>query len=179
MLSRERGDIMEIDFRDYPDYLKIASELHTMWFRSLKDYNPDKTEALKQGSIALQLLEDLLRTGVTIESLQSIIDGELELQPSWQHIRLAPKDGTQVWLLLEDGRQVTGSWRMDEFTEDEPPQWFDDSHDDYSCGYASNPLTPVKFKVMTFNGSAEIPTPKEHRRTETRNKEMGKRKRVK
>lgn len=57
----------------------------------------------------------------------------------------APKDGTQL-LLLCAGRDVpdVGSWRKDDgFADNDEELWLDNSYDDFSCGYASRPLSPT------------------------------------
>jgi len=40
-------------------------------------------------------------------------------------------------------RAVFGSWRVDEGFSSKEPMWLDESYDDYSCGFASNPLEPT------------------------------------
>lgn len=43
----------------------------------------------------------------------------------------------------------TGSWRVDEgFSGNNNPLWLDDSHDDWSTGYASMPLNPIAWKPI-------------------------------
>lgn len=73
-----------------------------------------------------------------------------ELQ--WQPIETAPKDGRE--LLLFDGYVHLGSWTNDSNYPDEPKQWFDNSYDDYSCGYASTPLKPTHWLLKP-----SLPTP--------------------
>lgn len=54
----------------------------------------------------------------------------------------APKDGTML-LLWVNGRCEVGSWRKDDgFADNNGELWLDNSYDDFSCGYASRPLTP-------------------------------------
>lgn len=53
----------------------------------------------------------------------------------------APKNGTQL-LLWSGGGPTIGSWRRDANHPAEGPLWLDDSYDDFSCGFASRPLTP-------------------------------------
>ena len=70
----------------------------------------------------------------------------------WQPIETAPKDGRE--LLLFDGYVYLGSWTNDSNYPDEPKQWFDNSYDDYSCGYASTPLKPTHWLPIQT-----LPTP--------------------
>lgn len=64
----------------------------------------------------------------------------------WQPIETAPKDGTHVLLWCPwpwkpmAGRVSVGSFREDDYAQEDGPTWLDDSHDDFSTGYASTPL---------------------------------------
>lgn len=64
----------------------------------------------------------------------------------WQPIETAPKDGTE--LILFDEMVCIGSWRNDWNFQDEPKQWFDNTFDDYSCGYGSTPLKPTHWMPL-------------------------------
>lgn len=70
--------------------------------------------------------------------------------PQWQSIETAPKDGTQVRLWRPEIEEETiGSFRVDEgYSGDENPGWFDNTYDDYSCGYASTPLSPTHWMPL-------------------------------
>lgn len=65
----------------------------------------------------------------------------------WKIIDTAPKDGSLL-LLFDDGMYL-GSWRSDENYPEEDPSWFDNSFDDFSCGYASVPLSPTHWCEIT------------------------------
>ena len=60
----------------------------------------------------------------------------------WQDITTAPRDGTQVLLFSSKWGDIRiGSFRVDDgFTDHDYPEWLDNSHDDFSVGYASNPI---------------------------------------
>lgn len=72
----------------------------------------------------------------------------------------APKDGTQLllWCAGRDTPDV-GSWRRDEGFHDNSDEdfsggtkelWLDNSYDDFSCGYASRPLTPTHWSHINL-----------------------------
>ena len=69
----------------------------------------------------------------------------------WQLIEKAPKDGTQVLLWCNASRTgvEVGSFRNDysDWNRNDP-QWFDNSFDDYSCGYASKLLKPTHWMPL-------------------------------
>lgn len=69
---------------------------------------------------------------------------------SWRPIESAPRDGTQVRLWRPEIEEETiGSFRVDEgYSGDEKPGWFDNTYDDYSCGYASTPLSPTHWMPL-------------------------------
>lgn len=60
----------------------------------------------------------------------------------WRDIATAPRDGTRL-VLWDLSRAVFGSWRVDEGFSSKEPMWLDESYNDYSCGFASNPLEPT------------------------------------
>ena len=69
----------------------------------------------------------------------------------WQDISTAPRDGTRVFLWAvsgDEGRVETGSWRVDEGFASKDEMWLDDSYDDFSCGFASNPLSPTHWRPL-------------------------------
>ena len=68
----------------------------------------------------------------------------------WRPIETAPRDGTYV-LLWTPGFNVPriGSFRVDDgFSGNESPLWLDDSYDDFSCGYASTPLSATHWMPL-------------------------------
>jgi hypothetical protein len=70
-----------------------------------------------------------------------------DLIPQWQPIEIAPKDGTELFLF--DVYRYVGAWRNDDNDDGRAPrQWFDNSYDDFSCGYASTPLTPTHWMPL-------------------------------
>ena len=67
----------------------------------------------------------------------------------WQTIDSAPKDGTQVLLWCDNYGVEIGSYRNDmNDDEGDDPCWLDNSHDDFSCGYASTPLSPTHWMPL-------------------------------
>lgn len=71
------------------------------------------------------------------------------VQDEWRPIDTAPKDGSVLLLYVPNRCMIDmGSWRNDDNYPDEPKQWFDNSYDDYSCGYASCPLTPTHWQPL-------------------------------
>lgn len=76
--------------------------------------------------------------------------------PPWNYnMEESPKDGTSILLKEcpmfegDEPRTYTGSWRVDEgFSGNNNPLWLDDSHDDWSTGYASMPLNPIAWKPI-------------------------------
>ncbi|MEY4376770.1 MAG: hypothetical protein RJB26_1320 [Pseudomonadota bacterium] len=68
----------------------------------------------------------------------------------WEPIETAPKDGTEVCLWGPKFRRPkVGSFRVDEgFSGNTKPLWLDDSYDDFSTGYAANPLQPTHWRPV-------------------------------
>ena len=58
----------------------------------------------------------------------------------------APKDGRLI--LLFDEIEYLGSWWNDCNFPKEPKGWFDNTFDDFSCGYASTPLNPTHWMPL-------------------------------
>jgi hypothetical protein len=74
--------------------------------------------------------------------------------PGWRDIATAPRDGTDC--VLWDGRRARfGSWRVDEGFASKEPMWLDDSYDDFSCGFASVPITPTHWMPLPPPPSAD------------------------
>lgn len=74
---------------------------------------------------------------------------------SWQPIKTAPKDGTEVLLWCRCAwRDATGfvdkgSFRMDaNASPGDSAEWLKDDYDDYSCGMASTPLNPTHWMPL-------------------------------
>lgn len=66
----------------------------------------------------------------------------------WKEIDEAAK--SKGLLLLTDGEWYwLGSWGTDDNYPDEEPQWFDNSYDDFSCGYSSCPIDPTHYCELT------------------------------
>ena len=67
---------------------------------------------------------------------------------NWLPIESAPKDGTEVVLWCPgrhgySGYVSLGEYRLDaNASPSDRPLWLKNDYDDYSCGYASTPLTP-------------------------------------
>jgi hypothetical protein len=68
----------------------------------------------------------------------------------WKRMDSAPKDGKQL-LLFEGGDFYIGSWCVDEgYSGDKECDWYDNSYDDFSTGYASTPLRPEFWSEMNY-----------------------------
>ena len=65
----------------------------------------------------------------------------------WRDIATAPRDGTDC-ILWDRNHARFGSWRVDEGFASKEPMWLDDSYDDYSSGFASNPLEPTHWMPL-------------------------------
>ena len=71
------------------------------------------------------------------------------LPDAWQPIETAPRDGSTLMLYDPAVRSFRlGSWREDDFMPDEGEMWLDNSHDDFSCGFASCPLCPTHWMPL-------------------------------
>ena len=63
----------------------------------------------------------------------------MDANMKWKTIDSAPHTG-EMLLLLGTWGPALGSWRADENYPEEDYQWFDNSYDDFSTGYASTPI---------------------------------------
>ena len=68
---------------------------------------------------------------------------------AWQPIETAPKDGSEVMLYDPRFRRFKiGRWREDDYCPEHGELWLDDSHDDFSTGFASCPIQPTHWQPL-------------------------------
>lgn len=107
----------------------ILSDGQIIWNGRVVDTDDDLRDAMKE--------------------LAQILKGT-NMKNNFKPIKEAKKDGTEYLLLCRgyfgDYSKELGSFRVDEgFSGDKEPNWFNNSHDDWSCGYASAMLDPIGF----------------------------------
>lgn len=116
----------------------------------------DRPTIKGNGFDGLEIGEDRKEAKEFIQFVNILIE---RIQDVWQSIGTAPKDGTEVILFCPNikyplthpwGYEIEiGSWRVDDgCSGDKEPLWLDNSYNDFSTGYASNPLEPTHWMPL-------------------------------